>query len=122
MTVDAFVENVPTGTGGRGKEGVRAFYRDSFVNSLPNDITGELTHRVVGDSAIVDEVHHTFTHAKQMDWILPGVPPTNKRVVIDIVAVVYFRGDKSAVSLFTGTTPKYFGRWAYGPDGEATHR
>jgi carboxymethylenebutenolidase len=94
MTVDAFVENVPTGTGGRGKEGVRAFYRDSFVNSLPNDITGELTHRVVGDSAIVDEVHHTFTHAKQMDWILPGVPPTNKRVVIDIVAVVYFRGDK----------------------------
>ena len=70
MTVDAFVENVPTGTGGRAKEGVRAFYRDSFVNSLPNDITGELTHRVVGDSAM----------------------------------------------------PKYFGRWAYGPDGEATRR
>lgn len=94
MTGDAFVENVPTGMGGRGKSAVRSFYRDHFVNSLPDDIAGELRHRVVGESAIVDEVHHTFTHTKQMDWILPGVVPTGRKVAIDIVAVVYFRGDK----------------------------
>jgi carboxymethylenebutenolidase len=94
MTDDAFVQNVPTAMSGRGKNAVRAFYRDCFVNSLPDDIAGTLTHRVVGESAIVDEVHHTFTHTKQMDWMLPGIPPTNKKVAIDIVAVVYFRGDK----------------------------
>ena len=94
MTEDAFVTNVPTGMGGWGKKAVRAFYRESFVNSLPDDITGELTNRVVGESALVDELHHTFTHTKRMDWILPGVPPTNKKVEIDVVAVVYFRDGK----------------------------
>lgn len=94
MTDDAFVENVPTGLGGKGKSGVRAFYSTSFVNCLPDDMTAELRDRVVGESAIVDELHHTFTHSKQMDWMLPGVAPTNKKVVIDIVAVIYFRGDK----------------------------
>jgi hypothetical protein len=44
--------------------------------------------------AIVAVVHHTFTHSRRMDWILPGILPTNKKVAIDIVAVVYFRGDK----------------------------
>jgi carboxymethylenebutenolidase len=94
MTEDAFVVNIPTGMGGHGKDGVRAFYTDSFVLSLPDDVTSVLTHRVVGDSAIVDELHHTFTHTKQMDWILPGIAPTHKKVAIDIVAVVYFRDDK----------------------------
>jgi carboxymethylenebutenolidase len=94
MTEDAFVLNIPTGMGGRGKNEVRAFYRDSFVHSLPNDIANQLTHRVVGDNALVDELLLTFTHTRQMDWILPGVPPTNKKIEVDLVAVVYFRGDK----------------------------
>jgi len=94
MTEDAFVLNIPTGMGGRGKNEVRAFYRDSFVHSLPSDIANQLTHRVVGDNALVDELLLTFTHTRQMDWILPGIPPTNKKVEVNLVAVVYFRGDK----------------------------
>lgn len=94
MTEDAFVMNIPTGMGGQGKDEVRAFYRDSFVNSLPDDASNQLTNRVVGDSALVDELRLTFTHTRQMDWILPGVPPTNRKVEIEIVAVVYFRGDR----------------------------
>jgi carboxymethylenebutenolidase len=94
MTDDAFVLNIPTGMGGRGKNEVRAFYRDSFVHSLPSDIANQLTHRVIGDDALVDELRLTFTHTTQMDWILPHVPPTNKKVTVDLVAAVYFRGDK----------------------------
>jgi carboxymethylenebutenolidase len=94
MTDDAFVLNIPTGMGGRGKNEVRAFYRDSFVHSLPSDIANQLTHRVIGDDALVDELRLTFTHTTQMDWILPHVPPTNKKVAVDLVAAVYFRGDK----------------------------
>jgi carboxymethylenebutenolidase len=51
-------------------------------------------NRIVGDSQLADELHLTFTHSKQMDWFLPNVPPTNKKVDIDLVVVVQFRGDK----------------------------
>jgi carboxymethylenebutenolidase len=94
MTEDAFVINIPTGMGGHGKNEVRAFYRDSFVNSLPDDASDQLTIRVVGDDALVDELRLTFTHTRQMDWILPGEPPTNRKVEIEIVGVVFFRRDK----------------------------
>jgi carboxymethylenebutenolidase len=94
MTDDAFVLNIPTAMGGRGKSEVRAFYRDSFVHSLPTDIAIQLTHRVVGDDALVDEMVLTFTHTTRMDWILPNLPPTNKKVAVDLVAVVYFRDNK----------------------------
>jgi carboxymethylenebutenolidase len=31
-----------------------------------------------------------------MDWMLPGIPPTGKRVEIPMVVVVQFDGDKMA--------------------------
>ena len=31
-----------------------------------------------------------------MDWMLPGIPPTGKRVEVPLVAIVRFRGDKLA--------------------------
>ena len=37
-----------------------------------------------------------FTHAVKMDWMLPGVAPTGKRVEIPLVAIIKFRGDKLA--------------------------
>ena len=50
----------------------------------------------MGDGQIVDEIRTTFTHDRPMEWFLPGVPPTHRRIEIDIVAVVQFRGDKIA--------------------------
>jgi carboxymethylenebutenolidase len=94
MTDDASVDHVPVHTGGRGKEALRVFYRDIFIPSWPADLEQESINRVVGDSQIVDEIHTRFTHDRPMEWFLPGVPPTHKRVEIDIVAVVQFRGDK----------------------------
>jgi carboxymethylenebutenolidase len=37
-----------------------------------------------------------FTHSISMDWMLPGIPPTGKRVEIALVVVVQFDGDKMA--------------------------
>jgi carboxymethylenebutenolidase len=53
-------------------------------------------NRVVGHGQLVDELRVTFTHSKPMNWFLPNVPPTNKRVAVDFVVVVQFRGDKLA--------------------------
>ncbi|MCU1308709.1 MAG: hypothetical protein JWN45_3404 [Acidobacteriaceae bacterium] len=96
MVDDAYVNHMPVNTGGCGKDELRAFYRDNFIPSWPDDLVMKPVNRIVGDSQLADELHLTFTHSKQMDWFLPGVPPTNKKVDIDLVVVVQFRGDKLA--------------------------
>jgi carboxymethylenebutenolidase len=96
MVDDASVNHVPVSTGGKGKEQLRAFYRDVFIPSWPDDLKMTLTNRVVGEGQLVEELHLRFTHSRRMDWFLPGVEPTNKVVDVDLVVVVQFRGDKLA--------------------------
>ena len=96
MVEDATVNHVPVGTGGRGKAELRAFYRDDFIPSWPEDVQINPVNRVVGEGQLVDELHVSFTHSKPMNWLLPNLPPTNKRVAIDLVVVVEFRDDKVA--------------------------
>jgi len=96
MVDDAYVNHVPVGTGGRGKAQLRPFYRDVFIPSWPEHHESTTTNRVVGDMQLVDEIHSSFIHSRPMDWFLPGVPPTHKKIVMDLVVVVQFRGDKIA--------------------------
>jgi carboxymethylenebutenolidase len=96
MVEDAYVNHMPVNTGGRGKEALRSFYRDDFIPSWPADLQMTPVNRVVGAGQLVDELHITFTHNKLMPWFLPNVPPTHKKIAIDIVVVVQFRGDKLA--------------------------
>ena len=37
-----------------------------------------------------------FTHSIRLDWLLPGIPPTGKRVELPFVVLVQFEGDKVA--------------------------
>jgi len=93
MVDDAYINHVPVTTGGRGKQELRAFYRDVFIPSWPDDLEIQPVNRVVGDLQLVDELHVTFTHTTAMHWFLPGVPPTNRTVEVDFVVVVQFRDD-----------------------------
>ena len=96
MVDDAFVNHMPVNTGGRGKDELRTFYRDDFIPSWPDDVQMTPVNRVIGSGQLVDELRVTFTHSKTMNWFLPNVAPTNKRVSVDFVVVVQFRGDKLA--------------------------
>ena len=96
MVEDAWVNHVPVGTGGRGKAALRAFYRDDFIPSWPVDLDMKPVNRVVGAGQLVDELHLTFTHGKPMPWFLPNAPATDRRIDVDFVVVVQFRGDKIA--------------------------
>jgi carboxymethylenebutenolidase len=96
MIDSASVNHVPVNTGGKGKDELRAFYRDVFIPSWPDDLIMTPLNRVVGDSQLVDELHLSFSHSKKMDWFLPGVPPTNRKIDIDMVVIVMFEGDKLA--------------------------
>jgi predicted adenylyl cyclase CyaB len=96
MVEDAYVNHMPVNTGGRGKDALRRFYRDVFIPSWPDDLVTTAVNRVVGEGQLVDELHSTFTHSRPMDWFLPNVPPTGRKIEMDLVVVVQFRGDKIA--------------------------
>ena len=61
---------------------------------MPPDLGIELVSRTIGAEQLVDEMILRFTHTVAMPWMLPGVPPTGKRVEIPLVAIIGFRDDK----------------------------
>jgi len=95
MTGDPHLNHVPTMAGGVGRQGVQAFYRDHLVGKFfPPDVTITNISRTVGQDQLVDEIAITFTHTPQIDWLLPGVPVTGKRVEIVVAVIVGFRDGK----------------------------
>ncbi|CAB3894819.1 dienelactone hydrolase family protein [Achromobacter deleyi] len=94
MVAEPYVNHIPTMTGGVGYRELSRFYQHHFVNSNPPDTRLVPLSRTVGATQIVDEVLFCFTHTTEIDWMLPGVPPTGKYVEIPLVAIVKFRGDK----------------------------
>jgi carboxymethylenebutenolidase len=96
MVEDAEVTHVPVLTGGSGKAQLREFYGQHFIPQMPPDTENLLLSRTVGADRIVDELLLRFTHTIQMDWILPGIPPTGKRVEVPLVVCIQFRDGKMA--------------------------
>ena len=96
MTLNPFVNHVPVMTGGVGDEEVRAFYSTYFIPGQPPDTKIEPVARTIGKDRIVDELIHKFTHTMEMPWMLPGVPPTGRRVEIPVIVVVQFENGKIA--------------------------
>ena len=96
MVEDASVMHVPTQSGGKGKAELRPYYRDMFIPSIPEQWEHTVTNRIMTDDAIVEEAKVRIVHSKQMDWFLPGIPPTNKLIEMDLVIIIEFRDGKMA--------------------------
>jgi carboxymethylenebutenolidase len=96
MIEDASVLTIPTRWGGKGKDVLRPLYRDEFIPSIPPEWEHTLINRVATDNCVVEEATVRFRHTKQMDWFLPGVPPTDKWITVEMVIVVEFRDGKMA--------------------------
>src|SRR5437867_8795379 len=94
MVEDAYVNHIPVLTGGSGRDELREFYSKRFIPQMPPDTEMTPVSRTVGEDQIVDEMIFKFTHTIPMDWMLPGVAPTGKRVEIPLVAIVRFRNGK----------------------------
>ncbi|KAJ9211451.1 hypothetical protein DTO166G4_6965 [Paecilomyces variotii] len=84
----------PTLTGGNGAQHLRHFYENHFLQNKPPSMRLRLISRTIGADRIVDELYTTFEHTQEMPWMLPGVPPTNKRVEIIMVSIVGFKAGK----------------------------
>ena len=94
MVAEPYVNHVPTMTGGVGFEKLRHFYAHHFIGVNPPDFELVPVSRTVGESSVVDEFIVRFTHTTRMDYMLPGIDPTGRRVEIPTLAVVQFQGDK----------------------------
>ena len=98
MAIETMVErprvnHVPVMTGGVGREQLEHFYRTHFIPQMPPDRERVQISRTIGQNRIVDEFVSRFTHTVPMDWFLPGVPPTGKRVEVAVIVVVEFDDD-----------------------------
>ena len=49
-----------------------------------------------GGGYVVEEFVVRFTHSLTMDWMLPGVPATDRKVEVAVVAVIRFEDGKIA--------------------------
>src|SRR6184192_3017958 len=96
MVDDAYVNHIPVLTGGVGQDELREFYSKRFIPQMPPDTEVIPVSRTIGTDQLVDEMIFKFTHTVRMDWMLPGVAPTGKRVEIPLVAIVRFRDNKLA--------------------------
>jgi carboxymethylenebutenolidase len=96
MVPDAYVNHVPVMTGGVGHDQLREFYSKRFIPQMPPDTSMTPVSRTIGVDRVVDEMVFEFTHTIEMDWMLPGVAPTNQHVKIPLVVIVHFRDGKLA--------------------------
>jgi carboxymethylenebutenolidase len=96
MTEDSYVNHVPVITGGLGRDQLREFYGKYFISQMPPDTELVPISRTIGDDQLVEEMIFRFTHTIKMDWMLPGVAPTGKRVEVPLVAIIRFKDGKLA--------------------------
>ena len=96
MNAEPHVNMVPLMIGGRGREELHDFYANHFLSQIPPDMEMTTVSRTIGQGRVVDELIARFTHSIRMDWLLPGIEPTGKRVEFPFVVIVQFEGDKLA--------------------------
>ncbi|KAL4874214.1 hypothetical protein BJY04DRAFT_225281 [Aspergillus karnatakaensis] len=94
MVQEPYVNHIPTLTGGIGRDRLSSFYQNHFVFQNPPDVELELISRTIGIDRIIDEFLYKFTHTTRIDWLLPGIPPTNQPVELPFTAIVNVRGDR----------------------------
>src|SRR6266699_3202286 len=96
MVEDAYVNHIPVLTGGVGQDELREFYSQRFIPQMPPDTSMTPVSRTIGTDRVVDEMVFEFTHSIKMDWMLPGVAPTDRHVKVPLVVIVHFRDGKLA--------------------------
>ena len=96
MVAEPYVHCIATLAGGIGGREVRRFYTEHFINQIPKDAKVTPISRTIGKDQVVDELIVSFTHNTQWDYLLPGIPPTGKKVELPHVVVMKFENGKVA--------------------------
>ena len=90
LAAEPAITHIPAMTGGTGRRAVERFYAGQFLPHLPEDLTLRRISRTVDRWRLVDETTVSFTHDRELPWLLPGVEPTFRRAEVLAIAVVGF--------------------------------
>ena len=95
-TAEPAVRHLPAGTGASGREALERFYAEDFLPHLPGDLALRRISRTVDRFRLVDETMVSFTHDRELPWLLPGREATGRRVDVLAIAVVSFQRGRIA--------------------------
>jgi carboxymethylenebutenolidase len=96
MTENPSVFVIPCGAICVGRPAVHEFYANHFLPAIPPDFDLTSLSQIFDNDRIVEEFVIRFTHTLAMDWMLPGVPATGRRVELALVGIIEFDADKVA--------------------------
>ena len=91
MAPEPSVVHRPAMTGASGRTDVERFYAGQVLPHLPADLTLQRISRTVDRWRLVEETTVSFTHDRELPWLLSGVEPTFRRAEVLAIAVVGFR-------------------------------
>ena len=63
---------------------------------MPDDTKFVRISRTIDKNQVVDELILSFTHDREIEFMLPGIPPTGKYVELPHVVVMKFNEGKIA--------------------------
>jgi len=90
MAPDPYLNHVPVMTGGVGWDEVHRFYKHHFIPTLPADMAAAPVARTTTADRVIDELMVTYTHDREMDALIPGVPPTGRKAELPHAVVCTF--------------------------------
>jgi carboxymethylenebutenolidase len=90
LVAEPSVLHIPAMTGAAGRAALKRFYLEDLFGHLPADLTLTRISRTVDRFHLVDETTVSFTHDRELPWLLPGVAPTHERAQVLTIAVVGF--------------------------------
>ena len=96
MTENPYVFLIPSATGGSGRAGVHRFYASQFLPNIPLDFELTSLSQILSNDRIVEEFVISFTHILDMDWMLPSIPATGRKVEFPLVGIIQFQAGKVA--------------------------
>lgn len=88
------VREIPSGAGGTGGDDVHRYLAEDLLPHLPADLARERLSRTIDTRKLVDEVEFTFTHDRELPWLLPGVAPTGRSATVLAVSLVRIRQNR----------------------------
>jgi len=92
LSDDSVHIDIATMMGGHTKKTITGYYMYDFIASLPEQNTTQTKHIIIGNNSLIEILDWTFTHSIPMNFMLPGINPTNKTVTITVIAIAKFNG------------------------------
>jgi carboxymethylenebutenolidase len=90
LAAEPSVCHIPAMTGAAGRTALERFYGEEFLPHLPGDLVLTRMSRTVDRFRLVDEAMVSFTHDRELPWLLPGVGPTHRRAEVLAITIVSF--------------------------------